>query len=490
MARTKPDVAIVVYNDHASAFSVNIIPTFALGCAAEFPPADEGWGPRPVPVLKGHPQLAAHIAQSVILDEFDLTIVNKMEVDHGLTVPMNLLFGTPKEWPCQVIPLAVNVVMYPPPTGHRCYMLGKAIRKAVESYPEDLKVVIFGTGGLSHQISGPRAGLINSKWDKSFLDNLTKDPNKLTRIPHIDYMREAGAEGIEMVMWLVGGNQDATAEVAKKDGMPHYTGEHSEGIKRADAVILTTPTKLHFRQGEQVMRAGKHVLVEIPVTDSAEEAEQLVRIAKETGLVAMGGHVRRFNPSHQWSHKRIKKGELKIQQMDVQTYFFRRRNINAAGNPRSWTDHLLWHHAAHTIDLFQYQAGETISDCYAVQGPIHPQLGIAMDMGIVAKVPSGAILTLSLSFNNDGPLGSFFRYICDNGTYKAFYDDLSDGKDNKIDVSKVDVSMDGIELEDREFIAAIKEKREPNGSLAQVLPCMLVLRRLEQIIDPQRKAHA
>ena len=203
MANTKPDVAIVVYNDHASAFSVEMIPTFALGCAAEFPPADEGWGPRPVPVLKGHPALAAHIAQSVILDEFDLTIVNKMEVDHGLTVPMNLLFGTPKQWPCQVIPLAVNVVMYPPPTGHRCYMLGKAIRKAVESYPEDLKVVIFGTGGLSHQISGPRAGLINSKWDKSFLDNLTKDPKKLTRIPHIDYMREAGAEGIEMVMWLI-----------------------------------------------------------------------------------------------------------------------------------------------------------------------------------------------------------------------------------------------------------------------------------------------
>ncbi len=203
MAKTKPDVAIVVYNDHASAFSVDIIPTFALGCAAEFAPADEGWGPRPVPVLKGHPQLAAHIAQSVILDEFDLTVVNKMEVDHGLTVPMNLLFGTPKEWPCRVIPLAVNVVMYPPPTGHRCYMLGKAIRKAVESYPEDLKVVIFGTGGLSHQISGPRAGLINSKWDKSFLDNLTKDPKKLTRIAHIDYMREAGAEGIEMVMWLI-----------------------------------------------------------------------------------------------------------------------------------------------------------------------------------------------------------------------------------------------------------------------------------------------
>jgi protocatechuate 4,5-dioxygenase beta chain len=203
MRETKPDVAIIVYNDHASAFSVEMVPTFALGCAAEFPPADEGWGPRPVPVVKGHPELASHISQSVILDEFDLTIVNKMEVDHGLTVPMNLLFGSPTEWPCPVIPLAVNVVLFPPPTGHRCYMLGRAIRKAVESYHEDLRVVVFGTGGMSHQISGPRAGLINSKFDKAFLDNLTKDPKKLARIPHLEYMREAGAEGIEMVMWLI-----------------------------------------------------------------------------------------------------------------------------------------------------------------------------------------------------------------------------------------------------------------------------------------------
>src|SRR5246127_3967349 len=206
MRKTNPDVAIVVYNDHASAFSVDIIPTFALGCAAEFPPADEGWGPRPVPVVQGHPELAAHVAQSVILDEFDITVANKMEVDHGLTVPLNLLCGKkePNEkWPFKVIPLAVNVVMYPPPTGHRCYMLGKAIRKAVESFPDDLRVVIFGTGGLSHQISGPRAGLINSKWDKAFLDNLSKDPQKLVKIPHVDYMREAGAEGIEMAMWLI-----------------------------------------------------------------------------------------------------------------------------------------------------------------------------------------------------------------------------------------------------------------------------------------------
>jgi protocatechuate 4,5-dioxygenase, beta chain len=206
MRETKPDVAIIVYNDHASAFSVDMIPTFALGCAAEFPPADEGWGPRPVPVVQGYPALASHIAQSVILDEFDLTICNKMEVDHGMTVPMNLLFGNVDKnshWPCPVIPLAVNVVMYPPPTGHRCFMLGRAIRKAVASYPEDLNVVIFGTGGLSHQISGPRAGLINSKWDKAFLDNLSRDPQKLVKIPHVDYMREAGAEGIEMVMWLI-----------------------------------------------------------------------------------------------------------------------------------------------------------------------------------------------------------------------------------------------------------------------------------------------
>ena len=215
MAEAKPDVVFAIYNDHASAFSVEVIPTFALGCAAEFPPADEGWGPRPVPVVKGYPELASHIAQSVILDEFDLTICNKMEVDHGLTVPLNLVFGSPQEWPCPVIPLAVNVVQYPPPTGHRCFMLGRAIRKAIESFPKDLRVVVFGTGGMSHQISGPRAGLINSKFDKAFLDNLTKDPQKLARMPHLEYMREAGAEGIEMVMWLVmrGALHDKVEEV-------------------------------------------------------------------------------------------------------------------------------------------------------------------------------------------------------------------------------------------------------------------------------------
>ena len=304
---------------------------------------------------------------------------------------------------------------------------------------------------------------------------------------HLDALKRI--KDVEVVS-LIGGNPKGTEDVAQKYGIKHWGHDLAEGIARADAVILATPTQMHRAQGEQVMRAGKHVLIEIPIADNVEDSEALAKIAKETGVVAMGGHVRRFNPSHQFVHRRIEKGELKIQQMDVQTYFFRRTNMNAAGKPRSWTDHLLWHHAAHTVDLFHYQTGEVTSECYAVQGPCHPQLGIAMDMGILLKVPSGAILTLSLSFNNDGPIGSFFRYIGDTGTYKAFYDDLSDGKDNKIDVSKVDVSMDGIELEDREFIAAIKEKREPNGSLAQLLPCMHVLGKLERIIDPQRKAHA
>jgi 2-hydroxy-4-carboxymuconate semialdehyde hemiacetal dehydrogenase len=294
---------------------------------------------------------------------------------------------------------------------------------------------------------------------------------------HLDALKRI--QGVEVTS-LVGGNQDATAQVAKKYGIAHYSGDLSEGIRRADAVILTTPTKMHFRQGEQVMRAGKHVLVEIPVTDSVEDAEKLVQIAKETGVIAMGGHVRRFNPSHQWVHKRIQKGELKIQQMDVQTYFFRRKNMNALGQPRSWTDHLLWHHAAHTVDLFAYQCGSPIVKANAIQGPIHPTLGIAMDMSIQLKAANGAICTLSLSFNNDGPLGTWFRYIGDTATYLAKYDDLYNGKEEKIDVSKVDVSMNGIELQDREFFAAIREGREPNASVAQVLPCYEVLHQLDR----------
>src|SRR6202041_3530210 len=280
----------------------------------------------------------------------------------------------------------------------------------------------------------------------------------------------------------------ATGEVAKKYGVAHWSGHLAEGIKRADAVILTTPTQMHRRQGEQVMRAGKHVLIEIPVADSVEDSEALVKIQKETGVVAMGGHVRRFNPSHQWVHKRIKAGELKIQQMDVQTYFFRRTNMNAAGQPRSWTDHLLWHHACHTVDLFQYQTGQLISDCYAVQGPMHPELKIAMDMGIVMKVPSGAICTLSLSFNNKGPLGTRFRYIGDNGTFQAYYDDLVDGEDKKIDLSHVAVSMNGVELQDREFFSAVEEKREPNASVAQCCEAMRILDKLEHILNSSAKA--
>jgi 2-hydroxy-4-carboxymuconate semialdehyde hemiacetal dehydrogenase len=308
-------------------------------------------------------------------------------------------------------------------------------------------------------------------------------------LKHLDAIKLI--DGIEVIS-VVGREIDKTGEAATKYGVGHATMELAETLKLPglDAVILATPTQMHAAQTIACLEAGKHVQVEIPLADSLRDAEAVVAAQKKAGLVAMVGHTRRFNPSHQFVHKRILADEFHIQQMDVQTYFFRRTNMNALGQPRSWTDHLLWHHAAHTVDLFQYQAGETISDCYAVQGPIHPQLGIAMDMGIVAKTPSGAILTLSLSFNNDGPLGSFFRYICDNGTYKAFYDELSDGKDNKIDVSKVDVSMDGIELEDREFIAAIREKREPNASLVQLLPCMRVLGKLEGIIDPQRRAHA
>ena len=247
-----------------------------------------------------------------------------------------------------------------------------------------------------------------------------------------------------------------------------------------DAVILATPTQMHAEQGIKAMEAGKHVLIEIPMADSLADSEKLVATQEATGMTAMAGHVRRFNPSHQYVHNMITAGELNIQQMDVQTYFFRRTNMNAKGEPRSWTDHLLWHHACHTIDLFMYQAGEEVSEVHAVQGPKHPDLGIAMDMSIIMKTPKGKICTLSLSFNNDGPLGTFFRYIGDKGTYIARYDDLFDGKDEAIDVSKVDVSMNGIELIDREFVAAIREGRTPNASLQQCLPAMRVMHEIEQ----------
>ena len=247
-----------------------------------------------------------------------------------------------------------------------------------------------------------------------------------------------------------------------------------------DAVILATPTQMHAEQGLKAMRASKHVLIEIPMADSLADANALVAMQKQTGLIAMAGHVRRFNPSHQWLNNRIRAGEISIQQMDVQTYFFRRTNMNAKGEARSWTDHLLWHHACHTIDLFQYQCGEEVSEVHAVQGPLHPELGIAMDMSIIMKTGSGKLCTLSLSFNNDGPLGTFFRYICDKGTYNARYDDLFDGYDTQIDVSDIDVSTNGIELINREFIAAILAGREPNASLVNCLPAMRVMHEIEQ----------
>jgi len=290
--------------------------------------------------------------------------------------------------------------------------------------------------------------------------------------------------GIEVVS-LTGGNATGTEEVAKKFGIPHWTRDLGESLKQpgVEAVILATPTQMHATQAEECMRAGRHVQIEIPMADSLADSERILKVQKETGLIAMAGHTRRFNPSHQWIHKRIKAGELKIQQMNVQTYFFRRTNMNAAGKPRSWTDHLLWHHACHTVDLFQYQTGEHVSQCQALQGPLHPELKIAMDVSIGMKTPSGAICTLSLSFNNKGPQGTFFRYICDNGTYVAYYDDLVDGDQKPIDLSKVDVSMNGIELQDREFFAAIREKREPNSSVAQCLPAMQVLDRLEKSLQ-------
>jgi 2-hydroxy-4-carboxymuconate semialdehyde hemiacetal dehydrogenase len=270
-------------------------------------------------------------------------------------------------------------------------------------------------------------------------------------------------------------------EVARKYGVEHASVDLDEVLARpdVDAVILCTPTQLHAQQAISAMRAGKHVQVEIPLADSWPDAQQVDRVQRETGLVCMAGHTRRFNPSHQWIHRRITAAELSIQQMDVQTYFFRRTNMNALGQPRSWTDHLLWHHAAHTVDLFGYQTGEDIQIANAVQGPIQPELGIAMDMSIQLRTPAGRICTLSLSFNNDGPLGTFFRYICDNGTYIARYDDLVTGRDEPIDVSAVDVSTNGIELQDREFVAAIREGREPNASVQDVLGCYRVLGELE-----------
>ncbi|MCB1329876.1 MAG: Gfo/Idh/MocA family oxidoreductase [Maritimibacter sp.] len=298
-------------------------------------------------------------------------------------------------------------------------------------------------------------------------------------IKHLDAL--ANIEGVEVTS-VMGPTKDKIEAFAKERGIGHAGTTLEECIARddVDAVILATPTQMHADQAVACMEAGKHVLIEIPMADSLEDSIRVVEKQKETGLVAMAGQVRRFNPSHQWIKNKIDAGELKVLQMDVQTYFMRRTNTNAKGEPRSWTDHLLWHHACHTVDLFQYQTGEVPTKVFGVEGPHHPELGIAMDMSIGLKTESGAICTLSLSFNNDGPLGTFFRYICDNGTYIARYDDLVDGYEKPVDLSGVAVSNNGIELIDREFIAAIQEGREPNSSVAQVLPAMETLDRIER----------
>ncbi|OAU94638.1 Gfo/Idh/MocA family oxidoreductase [Moraxella catarrhalis] len=298
-------------------------------------------------------------------------------------------------------------------------------------------------------------------------------------VKHLDGIRNI--PDVEVVA-LIGRDLAKTQTVADKYGIKFVTTDLSEALAlpELDAVILCTPTQMHASQTLQCLRAGKHVQVEIPLADSWRDAEEVLQVQKETGLVAMVGHTRRFNPSHQWIRNKIDAGDLSIQQMDVQTYFFRRTNTNALGEPRSWTDHLLWHHAAHTVDLFQYQTASSIVKANIIQGPIHPVLGIAMDMSIQLQAANGAICTLSLSFNNDGPLGTFFRYICDKGTYIARYDDLVTGKEEVVDVSNVDVSMNGIELQDREFFAAIREGRQPNSSVESVINCYKVLGELEK----------
>ena len=291
---------------------------------------------------------------------------------------------------------------------------------------------------------------------------------------HLDGIKNI--DGVEVIS-LVGRELGKTKEIAAKYGIDHVSTDLADSlaIKEVDAVILCTPTQMHASQTLACLKAGKHVQVEIPMADKLDDAKAIVALQKSTGLVAMAGHTRRFNPSHQWVHQKIKAGEFNIQQLDVQTYFFHRTNMNALGQPRSWTDHLLWHHAAHTVDLFAYQCGSPVVKANAVQGPIHPTLGISMDMSIQLKAANGAICTLSLSFNNDGPLGTWFRYIGDTGTYLAKYDDLYNGKEEQIDVSKVAVSLNGIELQDREFFGAIREGREPISSVSNVLACYQVL---------------
>jgi len=275
--------------------------------------------------------------------------------------------------------------------------------------------------------------------------------------------------------------QEGADKVAGEYNVPTALTSFEEAVNRkdVDAVIITGPTQIHADQAETAMRAGKHVLIEIPMCDSVADAERIVRVQKETGVTAMAGHVRRFNPSHQLMHKKLREEGVFLQQMQAHTHFFRRTNMNALGQARSWVDHLLWHHACHTVDLFSYQTGEQVSEAYAVQGPYHPELKIAMDMGIIMKTPKGSVCVLSLSFNDEGPIGSPYRYMCDKGTWGSFYDDLTDGFGKKIDLAGVAPSMNGFENQDREFIAAIQEKRTPNCSVAEALATMKTLGKLE-----------
>ena len=301
-------------------------------------------------------------------------------------------------------------------------------------------------------------------------------------LKHLDALKNI--DGIE-VSSVMGPNKAKIESLAKERNIPNARTTLDECIyeDKPDAIILATPTQAHAEQAIACMNAGKHVLIEIPMADSLEDSNRVVDKQKETGLTCMAGHVRRFNPSHQWIKNKIEAGELKLQQLDAQTYFFRRTNTNAKGEPRSWTDHLLWHHACHTVDLFQYQTGGKAVQAFGLQGPLHPELGIAMDMSIGIKANDGALCTLSLSFNNDGPFGTFFRYICDNGTYLARYDDLFDGNNNQIDLSNVAVSNNGIELIDREFISAIKEGRRPNGCVTEAITAMETLDKIERDLN-------
>ena len=301
-------------------------------------------------------------------------------------------------------------------------------------------------------------------------------------LKHLDALKNI--DGVEVTS-IMGPTKEKIEALAAERGINHFSTTLEECIKRSDveAVILSTPTQMHADQAIACMEAGKHVLIEIPMADTLEDSARVVKKHRETGLTCMAGQVRRFNPSHQWIKNKIDAGELKLQQMDAQTYFFRRTNTNAKGEPRSWTDHLLWHHACHTVDLFQYQTGGKVVEAYGLQGPLHPELEIAMDMSIGLKAEDGAICTLSLSFNNDGPFGTFFRYICDNGTFIARYDDLFDGNNNQIDLSNVAVSNNGIELIDREFISAISEGRTPNACVTDVISTMETLDKIERSIS-------